>query len=346
MVHIPDNVLAQLDGLSCEDVAEKLGVDVKRHRALCFMHDDHHPSLAFFGDGRKTWRCFVCNKGGNAIDLVRERMDYSFVEACLWLCAQYGISVGNEVSKLSPRKRIVQKRLVKTDEKKPFAKDVAQFVIDHCDLTDTARQFLFEERRLSPQVVEDLNIVSLDSPWDIVKKMSEAFSAETLQTSGLVSIVNGKMYLRLFTPCLIFPYYNQNRELIGLQSRYLGQSDEAPRFQFVSSQKTHLFNLPILKTMRHNEELYISEGITDCLALLSSGKKAVAIPSATTLPEMDLMDLTKYKLYMYPDQDAPGKRAFGELQSLFIKMSCFLRKMSLPEGTKDYSDFYKQQYGK
>lgn len=51
MVRIPENVIAQLEGLSCEDVAEKLGMDVKRHRTLCFMHDDHHPSLAFMGEG-------------------------------------------------------------------------------------------------------------------------------------------------------------------------------------------------------------------------------------------------------------------------------------------------------
>lgn len=56
---------------------------------------------------------------------------------------------------------------------------------------------------------------------------------------------------------------------------------EAPRFQFISSQKTRLFNLPVLNTMKFGEDLYISEGITDCLALLSAGKKAVAIPSAT-----------------------------------------------------------------
>ena len=346
MNRIPENVIAQLEGLSCEDVAEKLGMDIKRHRTLCFMHDDHHPSLAFMGEDRKSWRCFVCNKGGNAIDLVRECMGYNFVEASLWLCAQYGINVGNEVPKTYLRKRNLPKRLVRAEEKKPFAKDVAQFVLAHCGMTDYARRFLFDERRLSPHVVENLNIVAIDSPWDIVHKMEEAFNENTLQESGLVSIVNGKMYLRLFTPCLLFPYYDRKGELIGLQSRYLGQNEEAPRFQFVSSQKTHLFNLPILETMRCNEELYISEGITDCLALLSSGKKAVAVPSATILPETDLMELTKYKLYMYPDQDAPGERAFMHLQRFFIKMSCFLRSMRLPEGTKDYSEYYKQQYGK
>lgn len=345
MSFIPKEVVDSLKNLSSEDVAEKLGMDVKWHRALCFMHSDHHPSLAFLGEGRKKWFCFVCNKGGNAIDLVRENLNCSFVDACLWLCEKYGITIDNDVPKQKLQRSILPKRQIKAEERKTFAKDVAQFIIDHCCLTDNARHFLFEERKLSPQVVENLNIVSMDNSWDMVEKMKEVFSEETLRNSGLVSIVNGKMYLRLFTPCLVFPYYNQNQNLIGLQSRYLGQNEDAPRFQFISSQNTHIFNLPILKTMKYNEKLYISEGITDCLALLSSGKKAVAIPSATILPELDLIKLTKYKLYMYPDQDEAGKRAFMKLQRFFINQLCFLRKESLPKGIKDYSEFYKLQYG-
>ena len=345
MTFIPKEIVERLNELSSEDVADKLGMDVKRHRALCFMHSDHHPSLAFLGEGRKNWFCFVCNKGGNAIDLVRENMNYSFVDACLWLCEKYGISIDNEVPKLNPKRSILPKRQIKAEERKPFAKDVAQFIIKNCSLTANARNFLFEERKLSPQVVESLNIVSMDSSWEMVEKMKEVFSEETLQYSGLVSVVNGKMYLRLFTPCLVFPYYDQNHNLIGLQSRYLGQNKDAPRFQFISSQKTHIFNLPILKTMKYNEKLFISEGITDCLALLSSGKKAVAIPSATILPELDLIKLTKYKLYMYPDQDEAGKQALMKLQRFFINQLCFLREESLPKGFKDYSEFYKLQYG-
>ncbi|WP_213065500.1 toprim domain-containing protein, partial [Acinetobacter baumannii] len=68
----------------------------------------------------------------------------------------------------------------------------------------------------------------------------------------------------------------------------------------MSSQKTRLFNLPVLNTMSRGDRLYISEGITDCLALLSNGLKAVAIPSATILPLEDLVLLKGYDLHMYP----------------------------------------------
>ena len=144
----------------------------------------------------------------------------------------------------------------------------------------------------------------------------------------------------MFTPCLVFPYYNVKWDLIGIQSRYLGSNKEAPRFQFISAQKTRLFNLPILNEMNSGDRLYISEGVTDCLALLSSGKRAVAIPSATILPQTDLLDLVTYNLYMYPDQDKAGKDAFINLRKYFINHFGNIREEKLPNGCKDFSEYY------
>lgn len=341
MAYFPENVLARLKALSCEDVAQKLNISVKRHRALCFMHEDHHPSLAFLGANRNSWYCFVCNKGGNAIDLVKESEDCGFVEACSWLCKEYNIEIDSSIPVYKPRKKKIQLKQFHKDEEKPFVKEVALFLIETGELTDTARHFLFDERKLSPEVINDLKIVSIDNGYDIVNKLKAKFDDQILKDSGLVSNVNDKLYFRFFTPCLLFPYYNQKKELIGLQSRYLGTNKEAPRFQFVSSQKTRLFNLPILNTLRKNEELFISEGITDCLALLSSGKKAVAIPSATILPQLDLSLLSDYKLHMVPDSDEAGDKAFVKLQCFFINRNSFLTEEKLPEGMKDYSEYYK-----
>lgn len=342
MAYFSEDILARLKTLSCEDVAEKLNISVKRHRALCFMHDDHHPSLAFLGTDRNSWYCFVCNKGGNAIDLVKESEKCSFVEACSWLCKEYNIEIGNNIPVYKLRKKKIQLKQFHKDEEKPFVKEVALFLIETGELTEKARHFLFDERKLSPEVINDLKIVSIDNGYDVVNKLKAKFDDQILKDSGIVANVNDKLYFRFFTPCLLFPYYNQKKELIGLQSRYLGKNKEAPRFQFVSSQKTRLFNLPILNTLRKNEELYISEGITDCMALLSSGKKAVAIPSATILPQLDLSLLSDYKLHMFPDNDEAGDKAFVKLQCFFINRSSFLREEKLPVGIKDYSEYYKK----
>ena len=93
MVKIPKETINRLCELSCENVAEKLGIEVRKHKSLCFMHDDHHPSMAFLGKNREYWKCFVCNKGGNAINLVMEYTDLNFIESCCWLGINFGIPV-------------------------------------------------------------------------------------------------------------------------------------------------------------------------------------------------------------------------------------------------------------
>ena len=340
MQKIPQYIIDTLNNLSCEQVAEKLGIKVQKHKALCFMHDDHHPSLAFYGKNREFWICYACNKGGSAITLVMEYTNLGFVEACQLLGELFNIHVESSSSVSWKGKTFIRKKRLLTDDAKPFLKDVAQWILDNNDLTEKGMQFLFCKRKLCPEVIEKLHIVSVEDSQRLVDNLRKAFDLCTLKESGLIAISNNKMYFRMFTPCLLFPYFDRNDELVGLQSRYLGGNKEAPRFQFVSAQKTRIYNLPILNSMKYGDDLYISEGITDCLALLSSGKKAVSIPSATILPKNDLIDLSIYKLHMYPDQDDAGRRAFMNLRRYFINHYTILKEERLPEGVKDYSEYY------
>ena len=76
--------LQKLRELPVEGVAERLGLQVTRHKALCPFHDDHHASLSF-SVRRNTFRCFVCNASGGTIDLVMRYLNLGFKEACRWL---------------------------------------------------------------------------------------------------------------------------------------------------------------------------------------------------------------------------------------------------------------------
>lgn len=346
MDKIPDRVLESLNALSCEDVAEKLVMDVISHRALCFMHDDHHPSLHFWGRNREKWWCFVCNKGGTAINLVMEYAGIGFVEACQWLGTQFNINVGGTMVLDIKRKPIKRQKRKSYNKENSFSKTIAQWILDNCTLMETGVRFLYEQRKLNPDVISQLNIVSLEDSRNLVDRLRNTFGEKTLKESGLVSETNGKIYFRMYTPCLLFPYYDKDCMLTGLQSRYLGNNENAPRFQFVSAQKARVFNMPIVNNMSYGDELYISEGITDCLALLSAGKKAVAIPSASILPVYDLMDLSKFRLHMYPDQDDAGRKAFSALRRFFTNHYAILKEELLPKGTKDFSEYYVMSHGK
>ena len=114
--------------------------------------------------------------------------------------------------------------------------------------------------------------------------------------------------------------------------------------------RCRIYNLPVLKLLREGEPLYITEGASDCWAMLSSGHKAIAIPSATLLNRNDiglirsLLIARSSSLHMYPDQDEPGEKLYNQLVSLANQMGMCIVRHPLPAGCKDYSDYYGSIY--
>lgn len=325
--------------LDIEDVASDLGISVSRHKALCFMHDDHHPSLVFFPRTNR-WKCFVCDKWGNTIDLVMEYLNVRFVDACLWLADKNNILIEGQYNKISqiptPARREVKPKKQVPEQKLDI--EVLQALIDGLNLTESGKEFLLNKRKYDPSVIAELNIKSADSEAEILN-CYKRFPGQRLLDCGLVIKTYDGYHPSFHTPCLFFPYYDQNGKLITVQSRYLGNPEEHQRFQFPRGSRLTIFNLPILKKLDPQEPLFISEGVTDCIALLTTGKSAVAIPSATSLKKEDIEILVQHPLAMYPDQDEPGQRLFEQIQDIINLNNGKIVKLDLPDGCKDYSAF-------
>ena len=92
--------------------------------------------------------------------------------------------------------------------------------------------------------------------------------------------------------------------------------------------------------LKRGSNLYITEGITDCLALQSAGYESVALPSSTSFPLEDLIKLKDFNLYMVPDNDKAGWDAYTRLYRLLLRYGCELKRIELPYKTKDYSEYY------
>ena len=338
-MYIPANIVEELQQINCEELAGRLGMEVRRHKTRCFLHSESVPSLSFHPARKNLWHCFSCGKGGNAISLVMEYEKCGFSEACEKLCSIYGIAIPTGTRTYIPKKRISHKAvsLKQTDNDRKFDTEIAEWLLDNMTLTANARNFLFKERKLSEKIITGIGIKSLDDSRDISDRARAKFGEERCRQSGLFG---EKGYLSFWTPCLIFPYRDKAGTLLGLQSRYLGENKRASRFQFLSGQKTHLFNLPILNGDTDIRELYITEGVTDCLAMLSHGKSAVAIPSATLIPESDLPLLAGYELRMMPDNDDAGWDGFVKLRLSLAKKGLKIFREDIPVQFKDYSEWY------
>ncbi|MBR6194475.1 MAG: hypothetical protein IKQ58_03300 [Prevotella sp.] len=202
-------------------------------------------------------------------------------------------------------------------EQKPFDASRYERFFERPWLNEAARRFLFEERRLDERVVRWCRLTS----W----KDREG------------------------TPWLQIPYFDREGRLVGVQNRNLVRG-ATPRFRFPSGSQCGIYNLPVLNLLKPGDELYITEGCSDCWAMLSAGHKAIAIPSATLLRRRDVELLTSLNsspkqgrpggvsFAMFPDRDVPGERLFLQLQKVLPS----LVHHQLPPGCKDFSDYYLQ----
>ncbi|MCR5240409.1 MAG: hypothetical protein K6E15_09670 [Prevotella sp.] len=197
----------------------------------------------------------------------------------------------------------------KPEPPKPFDASRYERYLERPWLSEAARRFLFAERRLDERVVHWCRLTS----W----------------------------HDRQGTPWLQIPYYDQEGRLTGIQNRNLVPG-ALPRFRFPAGSRCSIYNLPVLRLLRPCEPLYITEGCSDCWAMLSAGHKAIAIPSATLLMPNDVELLTALHqrldtpFHMYPDRDAPGERLFLQLQKVLPR----LEHHQLPQGCKDFSEYY------
>ena len=195
------------------------------------------------------------------------------------------------------------------DQQTSFDASRYERFFEHPWLNDEARRFLFDERRLDPRVVRWCRLTS----WKD----------------------------RQGVPWLQIPYYDREGKLIGIQNRNLVKGGY-PRFRFPQGAECTIYNLPVLNLLKPGEMLFITEGCSDCWAMLSAGHKAIAIPSATLLKRKDskLLETLSLKLGtkfgMYPDRDEPGERLFLQLKDLLPSLIHY----QLPPGCKDFSDYY------
>ena len=336
--------IQKLRDLPIEKVAEKMGMKVKHHKALCPFHDDHHASLSF-NTRRNSCRCYVCmGDSVGTIDLVMKYLGKDFLSACRWLAEVNGVYLedshpkvvsSSPISLSSSSSETSSETSSKASPKASLSSsfDAGKYArfFEHPWLNGAARRFLFEERRIDERVARWCRLTS----WTDRK---------------------GVNWLQI-------PYFSTEGKLIGIQNRNLDYrkggtgnaeasesdipagSNPAPRFRFPYGAKCSIYNQPIVRALTPGEQLFITEGSSDCWAMLSAGHKAIAIPSATLLKPEDKKWLAEIgeklhtEWHMFPDRDTPGESLFLQLKEILPQ----LVHHQLPPECKDFSEYYLKE---
>ena len=321
-----------------EDVAKRLEIVVERHKALCPFHNDRHPSLRFKGN---RFKCFACGESGDVIDLVMRYLNIGFREAVEWIGDTAPLPPGGGVSHAVGKSGDLE--IPPPGGGGAVDLEYLSTLVAHPIINAEAAHFLYEERKIDPRVVRWCGLTSISEPMPCWRWGKAFYDA----------------------PSLLIPYYDVNHNLLSVQGRRLaplppgggccnaagksgyleipppGGGGAVPRFRFPRGSHVGMYNKPVIKRLRAGDELWITEGPSDCWAMLSAGHKAVAIPSATSLTKADIGLLRDglpegVSLHMYPDNDEPGMRLFEGLKRWFPELQGHV----LPEGFKDFGQWY------
>ena len=370
--------IEKLRDLPIEEVASQLGLQVARHKSLCPFHSDHHASLSF-NTRKNLCRCFVCmDESLDSIGLVMKSLHVDFPKACFWLADRNGIllekvrgrnwrrdcgsasaaassaalaaapSAASSVS--APALAASNSAPAAASASSPAAPhsfDAARYArfFEHPWLNEAACRFLFDERKIDGRVARWCRL----SSWTDRKGVNWLQIPYFDKEGRLVGIQNRNL-----------DFHRKSRPTDSMDSEKTGESscptdftndtdskdgtdsEEAPRFRFPYGSQCGIYNLQVLNLLTPGERLFITEGCSDCWAMLSAGNKAIAIPSATLLKPED-RDVLAYisetfgvEWHMFPDRDAPGERLFLQLKEILPS----LIHHQLPPGCKDFGEAY------
>ena len=360
--------IQKLRDLPIEKVAKQMRMVLKHHKALCPFHDDHHASLSF-NTRKNSCRCYVCMRDSiGTIDLVMKFLGKDFISACRWLAEVNGVyledshpkvvsssssptSLSSSSSKASSEDSSETSSKASPEASLSSSFDAGKYArfFEHPWLNGAARRFLFEERRIDERVARWCRLTSWTDRKGVNWLQIPYFDME----GNLIGIQNRNLdYKKMPTEAKGFAADNSSTDFTDdtdAPSHVVEDSHQtepmAPRFRFPYGARCSIYNLPVVKMLKPGERLFITEGCSDCWAMLSAGHKAIAIPSATLLKPEDKKWLAEMgeqlhtEWHMFPDRDAPGESLFLQLKEILPQ----LVHHQLPPECKDFSEYYLKE---
>ncbi len=340
------------------DIVDLIGSYMPLRRAgaafegLCPFHDDAKPSLKV-NPARQSWKCWVCNEGGDIFSFVMRKEGFDFREALEFLADRAGVIL--QANAATPRAAAGspgdKKTLYAACE---WAEQQFGQCLQRSPDAEIARNY-FADRSVNRDSVDRFHLgFSPDSwQWLLDRARSTPFSPEVLEAAGLLgkSAKSGRFYDR-FKGRVIFPIRDPQNRPIGFGGRILPEFATDSSAKYVNSQETRLYSksdqLYALNlasdSVRKTKNVIVMEGYTDVIMAHQFGLQTAVAVCGTALTERHIRILRRYadSITLVLDGDEAGQKRTNEILELFVASEVDLRILSLPQGL-DPCDFLLNQ---
>ncbi|HIN94110.1 MAG TPA: DNA primase [Planctomycetes bacterium] len=314
---------------------------------LCPWHEDARPSLQVNPD-RQSWKCWVCNLGGDIFSFTMQREGIDFRQALELLADQAGISLARNAGKRDyqpgdPRdKRNLYQAMAWVEQQ------YHQYLLKAAEAAG-ARDYLAQRDITAESIARHhLGYAPDQWQWLLDQAKSTPHSPALLEGIGAVAkSESGRVYDR-FKGRIIFPIRDSQARPIAFGGRILPANETERSAKYINSPETRLFSksdqLYALDLARQAaskaNSLMVMEGYTDVIMAHQHGiANAVAVLGTALGPRhVQLLKRFADKIILILDGDDAGQRRTNEILELFIAAEVDLRILTLPDGM-DPCDF-------
>jgi DNA primase len=318
------------------------------YKALCPWHDDTRPSLQVNPD-RQSFKCWVCNIGGDIFSFMMKMENVEFPEALTMLAERAGIPLektrlaGGASSSDANEKTSLYQAMAWANEQ--FHK----FLLNSPD-AEPARSYL-AERHISPESIRRFRLGYAPDRWDWLLKQaaSSQIAAKNLESVGLiVRKQDGPGHYDRFRGRVLFPIFDLQGRPVALGGRILPQFAEGNPAKYVNSPETPLFSKSSMlygldsarDAIGRARNVLVMEGYTDTIVARQFGFENTVAILGTALGERHIRLLRRFAdtITLVLDGDEAGQRRANEILGLFVAQQVDLRIVTLPDEL-DPADF-------
>lgn len=344
-----------LNAVSIEDVVGdyvSLKRSGSRYKGCCPFHDEKTPSFVVT-PSIGIYKCFGCQKGGNAIQFLMDIENLSFVESARNLAKRYGV----DLMETTVENQDVYQEQQRQKESLQAAVDFAQqFFVDQLFDTEEGKSIglpYFKERGFTVDTIKKWGLGYSPESWEALaaKSHSKGYNAEVMVKAGLLKQRDNGSHYDLFRYRVMFSIHAVTGKVIGFAGRKMSSTDPSPKY--VNSPETELykksevlFGLYQAKSaMKKFDKVFMTEGYTDVITLHQSGIENVVASSGTALTPGQIKLLKRFtnNVTVVYDGDMAGIKASIRGIDLLLQEGLNVRVVPLPEGQDP--DSYCQALG-
>ncbi|WP_407652645.1 DNA primase [Aporhodopirellula aestuarii] len=359
---------------NASDIVDVIGRDLelrpqgRNFVARCPFHNDTKPSMTV-NQERQSWKCWVCDIGGDVFSFVMQREGVDFPGALRMLAERAGIE-------LPEYRKGPKTKPGDPDDKATLAaaiEEVAQAYYEQLDgrKSDDAKAAwdYLASRGIDDENRQRFRIGFAPDSWDfavnllkrknyseqvavacgVAKPRSNSSRGQSSGSDGCYDFFRGR---------LMFPINNAHGKVISLGGRIIpaiaertvaasgGKATAGAKYfngpeTLLYRKSAELYGLDLARdAIRTAGEVLVMEGYTDVVATRMSGIENAVAVLGTALTAQHVRMLKRYapRVVLVLDGDDAGRRRAEEVLELFVTADADLRILTLPDNA-DPADF-------